>query len=321
MKNIKWYSLNNEGYIIDKDKNVIWPLPIKGGIYVYKFTLNNKEELYVGSTMDIQNRFRQHRYRAWVYQETSQHDTLFYKCIAKYGWKYFTFGILEYINTNINKNINKINLLTKEQKYLDELCPKLNTIKLAGSNFGHKVDKNNKVNLELIKEQDKKLKKVIVIKRNASSESILKMKSHSGNNIIIKLFTKDNILIKTFDSIKKVADYVGLSTSTISRYIKKDLLWNNNFRFVLCTKVELNKKSMVFPLNNFKENETLIINNITKTNNRAYIFEVWYNNKLIYNFSSIQKASKFLNIATGTLIKYSRNNKLWNNKFRFKMVY
>ena len=313
---MKWHNLNEQGYIINTSNIIIWPLPEKGGVYIYKIIINEKEKTYVGSTIDLKRRFRQHRHRAWVYQETSKYNTALYNYAAHYGWQNFKFAILELVDLNFDIKENRKFLFSIEQKYLNQFYPELNTSKIAGSTLGFK----HKDKLILNENKNSKYTKLskIKLKPDPSKETIVKMKLHSKNKIV-SLYTKNNLLIKNFPTIRKAAEYVQLSPTSVSTYIKNEKLWNHSYRFVLKSNAPLNEKSFYFPLDNFNEKNIFIVNTKIKKS-KGYIFEVWFKNKIIYRFESIAKASRFLNISYNTLTTYYSNNKLWNNKFKFNII-
>lgn len=58
---------------------------------------------------------------------------------------------------------------------------------------------------------------------------------------------KNNELIKEFNRIKTAAEFVGLSSSSVSGYIKSGRLLNNLCYFKLKTNIILDKRSSNFP--------------------------------------------------------------------------
>lgn len=79
---------------------------------VYKITCLSNDKIYIGSSKDISNRFRQHKYLLKKYK----HDNKFLQNDwNKYGESNFKFEILEECNEEDRFNL--------EQKYFDELEP------------------------------------------------------------------------------------------------------------------------------------------------------------------------------------------------------
>lgn len=320
MDNVKWYNLNKEGYIIKKHNKIIWPLPEKGGIYVYKFLLD-EEKFYIGSTINIKQRFRQHKYRAEVFQRELIYNSVLYRYVMEYGWNNFKFGIMEYIDFKQDtefKDKRSIIIYT-EQKYLDLLSPSLNTNKFAGSMRGFRHSEDTKKNYGIMR-AGKCYRKIkgVVIRPEVSQETMLKLKLHS-KNITVIIYTRENIYVREFSSIKDTAKFVELSPTSVSKYIKSGKLWNNKYYFKLKTNIVNNNIS--FPLDNHDNTVTTRIDNIKTLNRRSCVFEVLNDNKLIYRFKSVTKASEFLNISRRTLTNYSKNNKLWRDKFQFKITH
>lgn len=110
---------------------------------------------------------------------------------------------------------------------------------------------------------------------------------------------------------------MGLSPSSVSKYIKSGLLWNNFYFFRL--KVE-DKKSFVFSLHNEYIINNEIYKNLSKKKQSSSMYiDILENEKVIYKFNSLRTASKFLNISKSYLVKYWKNGKLWNDRYIFKV--
>lgn len=321
MKNIQiWYDLDKEGNIVDKDSNIIIrPLLQRPTIYVYKLNLGDEEKLYVGSTINMVQRFRQHRYRAELYATKFKYNSILYNCVSKYGWDNFKFGIVKYLDFYPeNEWFDKKDVLLKiEQDYIDLWSPELNINKTAGSMLGFKHIKNNEFKFEL--NHDKFLKKnkdISSLKPIINKETILKLKLHN-KSITVSIYDINNILVKKFNRIKAAAEFVGLSASSVSGYIKNGKLWNNKYYFKLKINTILDENASNFPLDN---NDNIVIKStITNKKSKSYKLEVIYKDEIIYRFRSIREASKYLNISKITLLKYSIENKLWKHKFKFRI--
>jgi group I intron endonuclease len=116
---------------------------IKGpGVYVYRFKLN-KNRIYIGSAVNIAQRFRQHRYAS----------NKFYNLVKKYGLDNIEYGIFEKVNLSTKDTfINKKLLLDREQYYLDKYSPHPNINRLAGSMLGYKYTEENKLSFLILVE-------------------------------------------------------------------------------------------------------------------------------------------------------------------------
>lgn len=104
---------------------------MKSGIYLIKNTTNNK--VYVGSAVNIDKRWKQHKKDL---NEGKHHSCHLQSAWDKYGEQSFTFDILELVT-------NPVHLLAYEQVYLDyyksyENDRGYNIYKVAGSPLGVK---------------------------------------------------------------------------------------------------------------------------------------------------------------------------------------
>ncbi len=110
---------------------------IKSGIYLIKNISNNK--IYVGSALNISNRFSTHKYKLKNQQHKNPHLQAAWN---KYGESSFEFSILEIVEDQ--------NLLIKREQYYINLyncCDKqvgYNIAKIAGSTLGIKASEETK---------------------------------------------------------------------------------------------------------------------------------------------------------------------------------
>jgi hypothetical protein len=70
---------------------------------------------------------------------------------------------------------------------------------------------------------DTKKSSFLSIKPSISKETILKLKLHN-KDITVSILAKDGLLVKQFNRIKAAAEFVGLSPSSVSGYIKNGKL-------------------------------------------------------------------------------------------------
>lgn len=96
------------------------------GIYIIRNTINKK--VYVGSAVNLYNRFHTHK-KALKY---NYHDNQrLQKFVNKYGIECLCFYLLEIVE-------KKENLIEREQYYFDTIKPFFNILKLAGSSLGYR---------------------------------------------------------------------------------------------------------------------------------------------------------------------------------------
>ena len=104
------------------------------------------------------------------------------------------------------------------------------------------------------------------------------------------------------------ANFVGLSASSISKYIKSGLSWNNLYFFKLSVE---NDKSFVFSLENESIINDKIYKNLSEKKYKSSLnIDILDNNEVIYNFDSLRAASKYLNISRPSLVEYSKSERL-----------
>src|ERR1044071_1873117 len=101
----------------------------RSGAYQIINEVNGKS--YVGSSIDIDNRWDQHRYT--FKQPSSPTRSYLHNAVKKHGIENFTFVILEECEPI------KGALLEREQFYIDTLQPEYNILPLAGSRLGSKL--------------------------------------------------------------------------------------------------------------------------------------------------------------------------------------
>ena len=229
MENIIWYKLNENGFIIG-DNESLEQVP---GIYVYRFKLDISK-IYIGSAVNIAQRFRQHRYRCSIYKGN---NSKFYNLVKKYGWNNIEYGILEKLSgKDTYIIINKETLLDREQYYLNKCSPSLNINKIAGSILGYKHTEENKLKLSST-HIGKSYQKTLTGKPRplVTKETIDKLKLRSRGAVTC-IYDKNNELLREFNTIKDAANFSGLSPSSVSKYIARGLIWNNTYYFKHCLK-------------------------------------------------------------------------------------
>jgi len=196
-------------------------------IYAYGLKLH-KNKVYVGSALNVAQRFRQHGYRCSIYKSN---NSKFYNLVIKHGWNNIQFGIIEEVSFptyNSYVVLNKKLLLDREQYYLDKFLPSLNINKFARSMLGYKHTKES-----IIKFSSFRTEKVYgkrIISKSLSKETIDKLKLRTKGATTC-IYDNSHNLVQRFKTIKDAAKYVGLSPSSVSKYITKNTIWNDKYCF------------------------------------------------------------------------------------------
>jgi len=304
LNGIAWFLLSADGFLIDLVKGKI-ALENKSAVYIYQY-LDDETVYYIGSAVNLSQRFRQHRYRV---SRSVKSCPFFYNYVSKYGWNKFRFGILEYVNSNQD-------LVNREQFYLDLLKPTLNINKTAGSMLGFKHSDLNRIKFSMFR-KGKSFKQNAVIQRNfrvvsLETRDLLKERSRGASVIVLD---KENRVVNRFNTIKETASYYGLSSSSISKYLKSGKYWRNIYNFTF----NLNK-SRVYEKGNIvnKVIKSTTVNINKDIDKKGYSVEILDKNKTtLFKYNSIRFASRHLFINRDTILKYNALNKLWNDKYYF----
>lgn len=277
LSKVSWITLDKKGLIKKPIR-----LSNEAAIYIYQFIKDNNK-IYIGSTHNINNRIKQHRYSV---KNGNRTCPKFYNYIEKYGWDNFRLGILEYININdLNKNKDEIKrvILDREQYYLDRLNPYLNINKTAGSTLGYKHTEEIRKTMGL----QRRGKNINWARRNYIISNITKnnLSLSARNGITVKVFDKHNVVINIFPTITSAAKHYNINHWTLSKYIKQVYSFNS-LRF------EAEFKDL-----------------------RVWVFDKECN--IIDVFPTANKAANFCEIQHTILHRHLRSRKLWKNKYYF----
>lgn len=233
----------------------------KAGIYMWTNKLTN--HLYVGQSKDLSKRFI--KYFSFSYLK-NRNTLIISRALIKYGYSNFYLTILEYCDISelnqreqhyFDKLEPKYNLLkvagsslnhihseetkAKISKALKGVCVK-DKSPLFGKSHSKKTKelmslKNGGVNNSLFgKSQSEKTKELMrqkALGRKHSDETLLKMSVAKGSsvNIYEKCDKEGFKLIGCFISIKKAANFIGISKSTVTRYKNSGEIFKDRYRF------------------------------------------------------------------------------------------
>ena len=133
--------------------------------------------------------------------------------MLKYSYVNFSLDILEYCDKDI--------LLKREQYYLDLLNPEYNILKKAGSRLEYKHSEEDRIKKSLAQMGDKNpmygkhvseetiKKKVEYYKKNLMTLEASNWISLTNKGLIIKVYGKNQNLVKEFSSIRETAEHFG----------------------------------------------------------------------------------------------------------------
>ena len=219
------------------------------GIYLIKNNVNNRH--YVGQSKDIERRWNEHRHSTFNTNATD-YETPLHRAIRKYGIENFAFEILEVVpnhselNSIENKYIAKYNSIgkgynqiitsrnglskeeinkklelkygvTKDKLYsqlmLDSFC-KVASYYGVSSNAIKKWCKDYDLPTSAkAYDNPEKSKRYSELMRKLATESSTKKKR-------IAMIDRDtSTVIKEFDSVREASEYIGTSTSNITRAV------------------------------------------------------------------------------------------------------
>ncbi len=222
------------------------------GVYSIVNKINGKE--YIGQSIDIERRWKQHRY--------GKGSLILTNAIKKYGLNNFEFEILETINIENKEKNNIIQELTiLEQKWFEIKKPFL-------PEKGYNIQKTSKPNLTPSKDKN-------------FGEKISKIKidnNHTGKPL--KQYELNGNFIKLWKSAAEVERCLGFKAENISACCLRKTKTSNNFiwrfEFDLITDLDLNK---------LMKREKPLIKKIRQVDLNGKLIKIWDSLKQLVNES------------------------------------
>lgn len=184
---------------------------IKTGIYIIRNKID--ERCYIGSTIDVDKRWKRH-VRDLVNKK--HHSIHLQRFVDKYSIKYIYFEIIEECKKN--------ELLIQEQKYLELLNCSFNTCKIAGSCIG------------IQKSEDFK-KKISILTKGINNPTYGLERTQEWRdkirdaNIGQKAWNKGQKNIYSEETIQKMKNAVKLRINKICEYCDKSISPSNYARW------------------------------------------------------------------------------------------
>jgi group I intron endonuclease len=190
----------------------------KPGIYRFNNLITGK--CYVGSSVDLSNRFRSYYSVSNMKRIVNNEKSIIYESILKNGYENFSLDILEFCDVNV--------LIKREQYYIDLLEPEYNILKIAGSRLGHKLSEKTKKNLSI---SNRGRTVSYETRQNISRANILPKTrlnmSLRSYGVSVKVFDKSNNFVKEFPTLGSAAKYLNISLTTIRSIERRGISYDN----------------------------------------------------------------------------------------------
>lgn len=125
------------------DKKILHDNNKKSGIYMFTNNINNKK--YIGSSIDLNKRINRYFQEHYLNINNRYKNFIIIKALKKYSISNFTISILEYTSNS------RLELIKREQYWIDNLKPEYNILKKAWSSLGYKHTLEAKLKISLAK--------------------------------------------------------------------------------------------------------------------------------------------------------------------------
>jgi group I intron endonuclease len=205
------------------------------------------QKIYIGSAVDLSKRL------SFYYSPSKLKvaDNYISRAILHHTHSAFSLSILEYIDIsgpNLSKDEAKTLILFREQYYLDLLLPEYNILKLAGNSLGYKHSEESLAKMNGPEANSGKNNHFYG--KSHSAESLVKMsgennprgmlgKTHTpesqakmsaARGTTVYVYNNDKtILVNTFSSTRKAAEYFNCCYHTIKKYALNGLLFQGKW--------------------------------------------------------------------------------------------
>lgn len=273
-------------YIIYKQNNK------KSGIYRWRNLIT--KECYVGSAINLKERLKKYFSSKCLKRVLLRNKSKISSSLLKYGYSNFSLEILEYCEDS--------SLLKREQYYINNINPKYNILKTAGSRLGYKLSYEARKAISFTSRKRKYLNKPEIGWKIRNSNVHKEIKSNTrlklalrAQGVSVKIFDNSNKFINEFPNIKSAAEFVGVKYSTISKIFDTGISYDNYiYKFKLKDLriwVYDNNCNLIHVLDNAKITSTHY--NIPRSTLSNYIRlgKIYKEKYIFYNISSINKVN------------------------------
>ena len=205
--------------------------------------LNGK--YYIGSAVDLGNRFNDYFQDSYY---KSRSNTLIVRSILKYGIGNFALVILDFVD--------KDDLLSREDHFIQTLNPEYNILQNAGNSLGynHTPESIEKITQSALgRTHSVEVRKAMsesrmgannpMFGKNVSEETRLKLSEAAKNRVksnkpgfIVEVLDLENNITTEYQSIREAARNIGASFTTLIRREKKENPKPYKGRYVITVK-------------------------------------------------------------------------------------
>jgi hypothetical protein len=207
----------NKEEIIQDNKN-------KAGVYQFTNLLTGAS--YVGSSINLNKRFRQY-YNYNYISSPARGKSIIYSSLLSYGYSNFSLTILEYCE--IKDTINR------EDFYINVISPAMNILQVAGNSLGYKHTEDSLSRMSTIKKStylgpgNNFYGKSHTIENIQLFSEIAKtrIKLHNAKPVI--LTDSNHELIQNFESMTALALYLKADKGNLAKYRDTGKLFRNSY--------------------------------------------------------------------------------------------
>ena len=235
-------------------------------IYGIKNTITNK--WYIGSCLDMKDRFERHRY---YLRHNQHHSTKLQRAYNLYGEDFFEVDILH----NIREDEDRFAL---EQRYIESY----DSVKNGYNMLERCIYVDN-----------------FRLSKDARANFLAYIKTLQKTVIVIDRFTGN--IDNTFDSITEAAAYYNTSTSNVSRVCKGQLNYTKNHVFVYSEDFDETKDYRVSHHCKGKQKPESQRNKMRHNSKCCSVFQYTLDGDLVATYFSISEAARQLNVNSTTL--------------------
>ena len=170
---------------------------------IYKITNLITGESYVGRSVHIEERWKEHFCKGYG----ARHSARFQEAIDLYGKEGFSFQILEECASEV--------LSERERYWINTLRPEYNTV-----TDGHIISPETRAKISASL-TGKKQPADVIEKRKASIKELHKTHPQTNEGHRKKVAVQINEIME-FESVKAMAEYMGVDASTVTSALKRN---------------------------------------------------------------------------------------------------